>query len=107
MYNVEAKDQDITKALARTRRSRAVARRPARGVTAITGKYADGSAMLAVPNYARDERGNELPPEAGPQAAIPSLYLGADGAAGDDGGADPGAAEGARPVVSAVWLPKG
>ena len=73
----------------------------------IKGKFADGSPMLAIPNYARTNRDPELPPEAGPQAADPSLYLGATAQRQTMATQIQGERRAPRPVVSAVWLPKG
>jgi hypothetical protein len=77
------------------------------GVTVITGKFADGSPMLAVPNYTRTNRNPELPPEAGPQAADPSLYLGAAAPRPTQASQIQGQRRAPRPVVSAVWMAKG
>jgi DUF1680 family protein len=56
IYNVEAVDQDITKTIGTAPFS--VEWRPEllRGVMAIKGKWADGSPLIAVPNYARLNR---------------------------------------------------
>jgi DUF1680 family protein len=77
IYNVEKVDQDITKALGGDAPLHTEWRADLLGgVVAIRGSFQDGSALLAVPNYARLNRGPELPPEAGPLAASPSYYLG-------------------------------
>jgi DUF1680 family protein len=104
IYNAEAVDQDITKKLAADRPLSAEWREDLLGgVMAIRGVYEDGSAFLAIPNYARLNRNNDLPPEAGPISAHPSLFTG------------PGAQRPApppqgkrerRPPASIVWVPK-
>jgi hypothetical protein len=40
-----------------------------KGVKVITGRFADGKPMLAVPNYARYNRNPAAPPPAPPQPA--------------------------------------
>jgi DUF1680 family protein len=108
VYNVEAKDQDIAKALDMTSPLETQWRGDLLGgVTVIAGKFADGSPMLAIPNYARTNRNPELPPEAGPQAADPSLYLGPTAQRQTMQAQIPGERRAPRPVVSAVWMPKG
>ena len=77
IYNLEKVDQDINKAVGPDSPLTTEWRRDLLGgVTVIRGKFADGSELLAVPNYARLNRDPELPPEAGPLAASPDLYLG-------------------------------
>ncbi len=77
IYNIEALDQDITKPLADDAGLTAEWRPDLLGgVAVITGKFADGSQLLAVPNYARVNRQKDLPPEAGPISASPELYMG-------------------------------
>jgi hypothetical protein len=56
----------------------------------IQGKFADGSPMLAIPNYARINREKDLPSEG-------DLPTGADGALQG----------GRRPAVSVVWMREG
>lgn len=106
VYNVEAVDQEITKALPRDARPTAEWRDDLLGgVIAITGKYADGTKMLAIPNYARANRNEDLPPEAGPLAAAPALYMGPTAQRPKEvapgGGTPP-----APPPVSIVWIPR-
>jgi DUF1680 family protein len=81
IYNIEKVDQDIAKPISATAPLSA-AWRPdlLGGVMAIKGKFADGSDLIAVPNYARTNRGGE--PTAVPQA----------------GGRGP------RPLTSIVWI---
>lgn len=77
IYNVEAVDQDIAKAIDTNAALAAQWRSDLLGgVMIVTGRHADGSKMIAVPNYARLNRNQDLPPEAGPLSADPSLYMG-------------------------------
>jgi DUF1680 family protein len=77
IYNVERVDQDITKVLGPDSPMRTEWRGDLLGgLMVIRGKFADGSELMAIPNYARINRDPELPPEAGPLAASPSYYLG-------------------------------
>jgi uncharacterized protein len=108
IYNVEAADQDITKALDMTAPLTPQWRGELLGgVTVLTGKYADGSPMTAIPNYARTNRSPDLAPEAGPQAADPSLYLGPTAQRITHATQIQGQRRAPRPVVSTVWMPKG
>lgn len=104
VYNIEKLDQDITKPLADT--TPLVAEwRPdlLGGVTVITGKFADGSNLLAIPNYTRLNRQKDLPPEAGPISASPDLYMGPNAKA-------PERPQGGRPrreelpPASIIWI---
>ena len=57
IYNVEKADQDITKPISKTAPLTAEWRPDLLGgVMAIKGKFADGSDLLAIPNYARTNR---------------------------------------------------
>jgi uncharacterized protein len=104
IYNIERVDEELTKplsgggALAAEWRGDLLG-----GVMAITGQFADGSKLLAVPNYARTNRDKDLPPEAGPLAADPSLYMGPTAQ-------QPGAVQvqrrGPRQVASVIWMQK-
>jgi len=102
IYNVERTDQDIAKALAPHSALTTEWRGDLLGgVTVIKGEFADGSRLLAVPNYARTNRDKDLPPEAGPMSAEPALYLGA--------GAQPPAPPPEEPrrqlpAASIVWM---
>jgi hypothetical protein len=71
----------------------------------IKGEFADGSKLTAIPNYARTNRDPELPPEAGPLAADPSFYLGANPATPPAQG-EPGQRV-RRPAASIVWIQRG
>jgi DUF1680 family protein len=105
IYNVEAADQDITKSLNPAVKLIAQSRPDLLGgVTVIQGRYADGTPMQAIPNYARLNRNPDLPPEAGPQAADPVNYMGPTAKKPADFA--PQRRE-PRPVVSTVWMPKG
>jgi DUF1680 family protein len=77
IYNIEKVDQDIAKALADDSALTAEWRPDfLGGATVIAGQFADGSRLLAVPNYTRANRQKDLPPEAGPISASPALYMG-------------------------------
>ncbi len=74
------------------------------GVVAITGKWKDGTPMLAVPNYARMNRIDRPPPGPGGDAAI-NYAPGATG--GGTGGGAQVAGRRRRPgrtVQSVVWM---
>lgn len=65
VYNIESHDQDITKALPRSAPLRTEWRGDLLGgVMTIRSEFADGSPLLAIPNYARMNRetATELPP---------------------------------------------
>ncbi len=101
IYNIEQADQDISKALAPNSALAAEWRGDLLGgVMVITGEYTDGSKLLAIPNYARLNRDKDLPPEAGPLSADPSLYT---GPAAQRPSAPAGPARD-RPPVSIVWM---
>jgi hypothetical protein len=104
VYNLERADQDIAKALAPDSALTAQWRGGLLGgVIVIHGEFADGSKLLAVPNYARLNRDQDLPPEAGPLAADPSLYMGPT-AQRPEGQA---ARRVPRPPASIVWITRG
>jgi DUF1680 family protein len=109
IYNIEKADQDITKPLAANSALTTEWRDDLLGgVTVIRGEFADGSKLLAIPNYARVNRDPDLPLEAGPLAADPSLYLGSNARAA--GTLQAGAQQGQRrdrPAASIVWIPEG
>ncbi|MGE5487394.1 MAG: glycoside hydrolase family 127 protein [bacterium] len=105
VYNIEKTDQDITKALADTAPLTAEWRPDLLGgVTAITGTFADGSRLLAIPNYARLNRQKDLPPEAGPLSASPELYMGPNAKAPErpQGGARRRREQ--LPPASIIWI---
>ena len=81
IYNVEKVDEDIAKPISPTAPLTAQWRPDLLGgVMTIKGKFADGSDLIAVPNYARTNRGGE--PTASPQAGF----------------------RGPRPLSSIVWI---
>ena len=82
IYNIEKADQDISKPISKTAPLSA-AWRPELlgGVMSIKGKFADGSDLVAVPNYARTNRDG---------AATPYPQGGGRG--------------GPRPLTSLVWI---
>jgi hypothetical protein len=108
IYNVERADQDIAKALAPNSALTSEWRGDLLGgVTVIRGQYTDGSKLMAIPNFARLNRDKDLPPEAGPLAAHPSLYMGPTAQRPATQAATQQAARrGPRPPVSIVWLPR-
>jgi uncharacterized protein len=86
LYNIEQVDQDITKALAKDSPLAAEWRGDLLGgVTVIKGKFADGTQMIAIPNYARTNRDPAAPYETPPTG---------------NGGARPAPG----PVTSIVWI---
>jgi hypothetical protein len=71
VYNIERVDQDITRALAPGSRLAVELRKDLLGgVPVITGTFADGSPMMAVPNFVRMNR-NPPPPPRPPGPATP------------------------------------
>jgi DUF1680 family protein len=91
MYSIEKVDQDITKSLKPDSALTAEWKKDLLGgVMVIKGEFADGSPMMAVPNYARANRD----PEPAPRPAAPP-----------DGG---GRGRGFRPPPnSVVWIKEG
>jgi DUF1680 family protein len=90
VYNIERVDQDITKPLAPGSRLAVELRKDLLGgVPVITGTFADGSPMMAVPNFVRMNR-NPPPPPRPPGPATPP-------AAGQPRPAPP-------PPSSVVWI---
>jgi len=84
IYNIEKVDQDITKPISKTAPLTAEWRPDLLGgVMVIKGKFADGSDLLAVPNYARTNRD-------GAATASPQVTRG-----------------GPRPLTSIVWIKEG
>lgn len=90
VYNVEAIDQDITVALPATAALK-TEWRPGflKGVTVITGTFAGGQPLLAIPNYARYNRNPPAPPYVPPPPPTPG---------------QPAARRPAPPPESIVWL---
>lgn len=69
LYNIEKVDQDITKPLSSSAPLTPEWKRDLLGgVVAVKGSFADGSPMMAIPNYARKNRDPEEPP---PQRQAP------------------------------------
>ena len=80
IYNIEKVDQDISKPISKTAQLTAEWRPDLLGgVMAIRGKFADGSDLLAIPNYARTNRD-------GPATPAPQV------------------GRGPRPLTSIVWI---
>ena len=93
VYNIEQVDQDITKALGHSSPLATEWRQDLLGgVLVIKGQFADGSPMMAIPNYARTNRDPAPPPQPKPQAP--------------PAGAAPGQAQrpAPRPPTSIVWI---
>jgi len=104
IYNVEQVDQGIGKRLADGARLAAEWRPDLLGgVMVITGDFADGSKLLAIPNYARINRQKDLLPEAGPISASPDLYMGPNA---HEPAPPPGGnrRHGPLPPVSIIWI---
>lgn len=103
IYNAEAVDQDISKKLLPDASFTAEWRDDLLGgVMAIRGRYSDGTPFVGIPNYARLNRNKDLPPEAGPLSAHPSLFTGPAAQRPAQTGErrrEP------RPPASVVWLP--
>ena len=88
MYNIEKVDQDIGKALSRKTPLTTEWRKDLLGgVMVIQGAFSDGSAMVAIPNFARTNRDPEAPPQ--PDFPPPGA---------------PGARPASRPATSIVWI---
>jgi hypothetical protein len=69
VYNIEQVDQDINGALRQSARLATEWRKDfLGGVTVITGTFANGSPLLAVPNFVRYNR----TPPAAPQPPLPA-----------------------------------
>ena len=66
-----------------------------KGVKVITGRFADGKPMLAIPNYARYNRNPPAPPPPAPRAAP---------AAPAQAGAAPAPRPAPPPPTSIVWI---
>ena len=102
IYNIEAVDEPIAGALNPDTPLASVWRGDLLGgVTAITGKFADGKPLVAIPNYARTNRNRELPVEAGPLAEDASFYM---GPTAKQPGAPPKEEHPEPPPVSIVWI---
>jgi len=110
IYNIEKVDQDITKPLAANSALTAEWRGDLLGgLTVIKGEFADGSKLLAIPNYARVNRDRDLPPEAGPLAADPAFYTGPNARQPGPPTADEEnqRRRGLRPATSIIWIQQG
>jgi DUF1680 family protein len=107
IYNIERVDQDITKPLAANANLTTEWRADLLGgVNVIQGEFADGSKLLAIPNYARTNRDKGLPPEAGPTSADPSFYAGPTAQAPAPQ-QQTQAQRAALPAVSIIWITEG
>jgi DUF1680 family protein len=98
VYNIEQVDQDITKILGSASALTTEWKGDLLGgVMVIQGKFADGTPLMAIPNYARYNRNPPAPP---PQPRPPAPPAGAAPAAG---GA-PAARPAPPPPTSIVWI---
>jgi DUF1680 family protein len=98
LYNIEKVDQDITKLLAPDSPLTAEWKGDLLGgVMVIRGRFADGSPMMAIPNFARTNRDPAPPPPAPPTTT----------AGAPPPGTEPGARPAPRPVTSEVWIKEG
>ncbi len=105
IYNIERVDQDIAKALPADPKLTTEWRGDLLGgVIVIKGQFADGSPMLAIPNYARVNRDKDLPPEAGPISGEPSQYLGPAPAGQQQGPPQGQRQQQPRPIASVIWI---
>jgi DUF1680 family protein len=90
LYNIEKVDQDITQALGTaTALTTEWKEQLLGGVMVIKGTFADGSPLMAIPNYARTNR-DPAPPPAPPAEPPPS--------------GTPPARPAPRPATSIVWI---
>jgi uncharacterized protein len=90
VYNIERVDQDIAGALPATTALKAEWRpNLLNGVTVITGAFADGTPLMAIPNYARYNRNPPAPPYVPPPATP---------------GQTPAPRPGPPPPESLVWM---
>jgi DUF1680 family protein len=92
MYNIEKVDQDLGKTLSPEAPLTTEWRDLLSGVMVIKGAFSDGSAMVAIPNFARTNRDPEEPPTP-PDAPPPGSVAEARRAP--------------RPVTSIVWIKEG
>ena len=101
VYNIEQADQDITQVLDPAAPLSTEWRGDLLGgVMVIKGAFAGGNPMLAIPNYARYNRGPVPPPAPPKPAAAPATTAAA-------GQAQPAAAQprpAPRPPTSIVWI---
>ena len=103
VYNIEKVDQDITKALP-AGAPLATEWKPdlLGGVTVIKGAFADGSPMMAIPNYARYNRNPPVVEAPRPVTPPAAAQVGAGQAA-----ATPPARPPRPPATSVVWMKEG
>ena len=96
IYNVERVDQDITQPIDLSAPLTTEWKGDLLdGVVVVEGQWADGSPLLAIPNYARNNRGSE-----------PASAQGTFGGPGAVGGGDDagGQRRGGRGPSSIVWI---
>ena len=95
VYNIEQVDQDITKTLPPTSPLKTEWRGDfLNGVNVITSTFADGTPMLAIPNFARYNRNPPAPPPPPPAPPAPPAVA----------GAPPAPRPAPPPVTSLIWI---
>jgi hypothetical protein len=104
VYNIEAVDQDLGKMLGPSAPLASEWRADLLGgVRVMTGRFTDGSPLLAIPNYARYNRGPlpspPLPPPAPPTPPAPPPAPAA--------GAAPAPRPAPPPAAAIVWIKEG
>ncbi len=98
IYNVERADQpDINKAIGKEPLTTAWRGNLLEGVVAIQGSWADGSPLLAIPNYARNNRLNDASAQARAGAGDASIDYSGGASIGTTGGGASTNAPAARP----------
>ena len=94
VYNIERADQDITTPISSTAALTTEWKGDLLGgVMVIKGSFADGSPMMAIPNFARTNRGPAPPPPPPPQPQ-------------QQAGGQPAARPAPRHPTSIVWIPE-
>jgi uncharacterized protein len=105
VYNVERVDQDITQPLPASASLNTEWRIDLLdGVRVIKGQWADGSPLLAIPNYARNNRDDESTTD-GRDSGGPDTVASGDGE--DAGNVESGRRRGWRGPSSIVWINEG
>lgn len=107
LYNIERVDGDIAQSIDDNTPLHAEFRSDLLdGVMVIKGKFANGSDLMAIPNFARDNRNNQLAAAAAASAGNSSIdYSGASGSSTNNATANSGQRRGrSRIPNSIVWL---
>jgi hypothetical protein len=104
VYNVEKADQpDITKALSAEPLKAEWHEDLLGGQMAITGKWSDGSPMLAIPHYTRMNRVKAGPEVLGGDNSV-NYAPGSDSSAAASSDTDEGKEPPRPPILSQVWI---